>query len=236
MFVIIPEIVSLNIYRYGFFEEGLSRLILEYLKPGMTFLDIGAHFGYFTLLSSLIVGNSGFIHAFEPTARTFDILKSNTSHLRNVTINNKAVYSKQTYININDYGIRYSAFNTLHTARLSQDKIRYLNPKSYVIDAISVDKYVKEYNIKPDFVKIDAESSEYEILLGMKNTIEKFRPIISLEVGDMNIKYIPSSKEVINFMIRKKYNPYEYNEGKIKLHKIKYQPYQYDNILFLPKE
>lgn len=54
--VVIAELVSLFIYRYGFFEEGLTNIFLHYLKPGMTFFDIGAHFGYFTLLGSALVG------------------------------------------------------------------------------------------------------------------------------------------------------------------------------------
>jgi len=64
MLVIIPEVVSLNIYRYRFFEEDLTKMILEYLKPGMTFFDIGAHFGYYTLLASFIVGEKGIVHSF----------------------------------------------------------------------------------------------------------------------------------------------------------------------------
>ena len=58
MTVVYPETTSLAISRYGFFEEGLTTMVLEYLKPGMTFLDVGAHFGYFTFLGSWIVGDS----------------------------------------------------------------------------------------------------------------------------------------------------------------------------------
>jgi hypothetical protein len=67
----------------------------------------------------------------------------------------------------------------------------------------------------------------------MEMTIDEYRPKISLEVGDMNVKDKTSSKKLINFLINRGYKPYEYKEGKIELHLLKPVPYQYDNILFL---
>jgi predicted methyltransferase len=120
MFVIILEFVSLHIYRYGFFEEGLTRMIMKYLKHGMTFFDIGTHFGYYTLLASFLVSEEGQVHSFEPTPSTFEILKANVSNKNNVILNNKAVFSERRNIAMNDYGIKYSAFNSLYN-RLSPD-------------------------------------------------------------------------------------------------------------------
>jgi len=59
-----------KLYQYGFFEEGLTRAIIEKLRPGDTFVDIGAHVGYYTILASLLVGAEGHVVAFEPTPRT----------------------------------------------------------------------------------------------------------------------------------------------------------------------
>lgn len=236
MIVVIPEVVSLQLYRYGFFEEGLTRMVLEYLKPGMTFFDIGAHIGYYTLLASYIVGERGQVHSFEPTPSTFKILKLNCSKKPNVILNNFAVASRKTTLIINDYGIRYSAYNSLYNPRLPENIISKLNPKKYEIQAISIDEYVEENRIKPDFIKIDAESAEYEILLGMKQTIEKFHPIITIEVGDFGIQGVPTSKELIEFLLKMGYIPYEYRGGEIIPHQIREEPYEYSNILFLPTE
>jgi hypothetical protein len=59
MTVVFPEPTSLAVSRYGFYEEGLTRMVLKYLKPDMTFLDVGAHVGYFTILGSWLVGSGG---------------------------------------------------------------------------------------------------------------------------------------------------------------------------------
>ncbi len=236
MLVVTPEGVSQHIYRYGFFEEGLTRMVLEYLRSGMTFLDIGAHFGYFTLLSSILVGNKGQVHSFEPTLSSFGILKANVSNKNNVFINNCAVLSKRKTVFINDYGIRYSAFNSIYNGRLQQNILSKLKGKKYEVESISIDDYTKNNGVIPDFIKIDAESSEYEILLGMGETIAKFHPIISIEVGDMGVKGVPRSKDLVSFLINKGYQPYEFKEGRISQHALKNKQYRYNSILFLPNE
>ncbi|MFX0140232.1 MAG: FkbM family methyltransferase [Candidatus Hodarchaeota archaeon] len=232
--VIIPEKVSLSIYRYGFFEEGLTKMILQYLKPGMTFFDIGAHFGYFTLLSSLLVGSEGQVHSFEPSPITFNILKQNASNKDNVFLSNWAVFSEKKIVLLNDYGIKYSAFNSIYKARLPQDILSKLNPKQYEVESISIDEYVDHKCVKPNFIKIDAESSEYEILQGMEKTINKFHPMISIEVGDVEVKEVPTSMELINFLINKNYKPFKFKDGKISYYAVKNEQYQSDNMLFLP--
>jgi FkbM family methyltransferase len=233
MLVIIPEIVSLSIYRYGFFEEGLTRMVLEYLKPGMTFFDLGAHFGYYTLLASFIVGKKGEVHSFEPTPSSFNILEANALNKVNVVLNNCAVFSKKKTIFINDYGTKYSAFNSIYKPRLPSDI--NLKAQKYRAKSTSIDDYVKSEGIIPNFIKIDAESSEYEILLGMERTINNFYPIISIEVGDLGVKDAPKSKDLINFLVRKGYQPYEFIKGSILPHIPKNSHYNYANILFIPK-
>jgi len=233
MFIIIPEVVSIQLYRYGYFEEGLSYMLIKYLKPGMTFYDIGTHYGYFTLLASHCVGDQGFVHSFEPTPSTYRILKENVENKKNVKLNNIAVFSKSSEVVINDYGYEYSAFNTLYEPRLTENIIKKIKPKKHKIEAISVDEYVNITNSKPNFIKIDAESAEFEILKGMEKTIKLYHPIITIEVGDYEINDIPKSKELVNYLKSKGYKAYEHSDGEIKAHDNK-NYYCYDNILFLP--
>lgn len=235
MVVIIPEVVSMQLYYYGFFEEGLTKMILEYLKEGMIFYDIGAHFGYFTLLGSFCVKEQGEVHSFEPTPSTFNILNINVNRKKNVKLNNLAVFSKKGEVFINDFGFKFSAYNSIYDARLHKDTISKINPARHKIETISIDEYVENRGAKPDFVKIDAESAEYEILLGMEKTIEKYHPIITIEVGDYDVKGIPKSRELITYLLSKGYKPFEYSGGKIRPHNIK-EYYQYDNIMFLPEK
>jgi FkbM family methyltransferase len=234
MFAVIPEAISISIHRYGFYEEDLSKMVLTHLKPGMVFLDIGAHFGYFTLLGSFLVGKEGQVHSFEPSPSSYLILAANASGKRNIVVNNCAAFSKRGVISIYDYGIRYSAFNSIYGARLPQDVLSKLTVSKFEIESISIDEYVNKNKIVPGFVKIDAENAEYEILAGMDKTIDMFHPIISIEVGDIGARRISESKELISFLINKTYKAYEFKEGKIVPHSnIGRERYSYGNLLFL---
>ncbi len=170
-------------------------MILEYLRPGMTFFDIGAHFGYFTLLGANIVREQGQVHSFEPTPSTYAVLMKNVENKKNIITNNKAVYSKQGSIIINDYGLRYSAFNSIFSPRLPGNIVSNLSVNQFKVESVTLDEYVEKNNLKPDFIKIDAESAEYEIIRGMEKTIEKYRPIITIEVGDYDVSQdVPKNK------------------------------------------
>jgi FkbM family methyltransferase len=233
MIVIIPELVSLNIFRYGFYEEGLTRMLLEHLKQNMTFFDIGAHFGYFSLLASYLVGDSGQVHVFEPTPSSFDILRINVLNKTNIFLNKNAVFSQRQTVSLNDYGDRYSAFNSIYTGNLPPHILARMHTKRYQVTALSVDEYVRQRGVIPDFVKVDAENAEYDILKGMEMTIEEYHPMISIEVGDINVKDGASSKKLINYLVERGYKSYQYRKGRIELHLIRPESYQYDNILFL---
>lgn len=234
MSVVLPEAVSMHIYRYGFFEEGLTRIFLEYLKSGMIFLDVGAHFGYFTLLGSYLVGKAGQVHSFEPTPSTFKVLKRNVSGKTNIFLNNLAVFSEKKDISLNDYGVTYSAFNSIYGARLPQNVIRKLRAKTHNVEAISIDEYVNKKRIKPNFIKIDAESAEYDILIGMEKTMAKCYPIITIEVGDLGVDEVHKSVEIVSFLIDRGYKSLEFKNGKIVEHEIRHASYKYENLLFIP--
>ncbi len=237
MIVVFPEKVSLSIYPYGLFEEDVTRMILEHVKPGMTFLDIGAHFGFNTLLASAIVGNAGQVHSFEPTPSTFEMLRLNTKNRKNIYINNMAVFSTQKTISFNDYGLIFSAFNSIYPPRLRESALKTMEVKNYEIRAISVDEYIDSNKIAPDFIKIDAESAEYDILCGMETTLSHLRPIIVLEVGDIDSSNIVRTKDVISYLANKGYQPYEVKERSIVKHELKdrYDGHGCANILFRPK-
>jgi len=236
MMVIIPEIVSLHIFRYRYFEEGLTRMVLELLKPGMIFFDVGAHFGYYTLLASDLVGRDGQVHAFEPIPRTLEVLKLNTRSKHNISTNNLAIFSTNTVLELYDYGLEYCAFNSFKDPRLDKNKRKRLKPQKVLAKAITLDAYVKEEGARPDFVKIDAESAEWEILQGMTYILRNIRPIISLEIGDLRVQDVPPSRDLVRYIIEQGYEVYQYGslDQPLVKHEVRVN-YNYDNLLFIPK-
>jgi FkbM family methyltransferase len=234
MTIVLPERVSTSIYRYGFFEYGLTAMLLRYLEPGMTFFDIGAHFGYFSLLASRIVGLTGHLHCFEPTRTSFEILKKNLGNSQVAKINRLAVWSCEEMLDFYDYGLERAAFNSLFDARLPENDRKKIQSVHCEVQGISLDEYCLRNNVKPDFIKIDAESAESEILRGMERVLSEHRPIISLEVGDEQIEGAGRSADVVRMLLDLKYRGEEFIGGRLVDHPPR-DSYHYANVLFLPR-
>ena len=127
-------------------------------------IDVGAHFGFFTILMADLVGSNGQVHSFEPIPSTLKVLKKNADSFQNIQINNEAVWRNSDQLYLNDYGLNASAFNSYRDSRGLSNKEK----KRVKVNAINLDEYIKNKNISPTFIKIDSESTEYEVLEGMK--------------------------------------------------------------------
>src|SRR5262249_8726257 len=127
MRVVVPEVVGAELYRHGYIEPAMTRVLLERLRPGMVFVDVGAHYGYYSLLASQAVGPAGAVLAVEPARRTFQILRRNVARLDNVTAHQVAAQAATGTMDLHDFGPRQSALNTLlSTPRVPRAEARRL--------------------------------------------------------------------------------------------------------------
>src|SRR5688572_30814710 len=79
------------------FEPVTQKTFHEFIKPGMTLLDVGANIGYYSLLAGKLVGPSGRVHAVEPCAKNLTFLERNIhlSKLQNITVHRYAAGEKE---------------------------------------------------------------------------------------------------------------------------------------------
>jgi len=151
------------IFKTGGWEPKVTAFLLEKLKPGMIFIDVGAAIGWFTIIAASIVGRSGRVIAFEPAPHRFRTLfenvKLNTDG--NVECVNKAVSSEK--------GEAYIS---------GQEILMYLSPsksrfkRNVPIDVVTLDSYLKRRGVeRVDMMKIDVEGAELRVLKGMEQTI-----------------------------------------------------------------
>jgi FkbM family methyltransferase len=91
--VVPREMMNRALFLYGAYEISETRLVQALLGPGMTFVDIGANIGYYTLVAARMVGDQGRVHAFEPNRSMRDRLEANIHRngLRNVVVHPDAV-------------------------------------------------------------------------------------------------------------------------------------------------
>lgn len=182
MTVVLPEVISQQIYTYGLFDEIVTGLALRAVRQGDVVLDIGAHFGYFTLLFSQLVGASGRVVSFEPTPSTFAVLQKNTANVSNATALNMAAGRHTGRLTISDFGLTYSAWNTLSASSRMPGVL--VEPKVRVeVDVVRLDDWCKREVLHPTVVKIDAENFEEEVIAGLSETLARFHPRVLLETG-----------------------------------------------------
>jgi len=229
--VLYPDGVAVKLHRYGFFEAGLTRIFLQYVKPGMTVFDIGAHVGYYTLLGSRLVGDGGRVHSFEPTPGTFEMLRGNAQGRSNVRLNQIAVFSHEATLNLTGYA-QFPSFNTLGSGNAGEEYQR----TSISVRATSLDAYIAATGARPDFIKLDAEGAEEDIFKGMSRVLSDVRPMITIEVGDIIDSAAGNSRALLDLFMSAGYDALEYDPatGGTRPHAPRNR-YQYDNLLLVPR-
>ena len=157
--------------------------------------DIGAWRGDTAFYFSKKMNNSGKIYAFEPDSNAFE------------TLNN--VCEKYDLQNVETYNILFSD----KKCEIPFIPMGFSEAESIKMNAITVDEFVEINNIKKiDFIKMDVEGAEINILKGLEKTIKKLRPSLAVAIyhgGDFFMEdfykvpvYIKSITENYNYYIR----------------------------------
>ena len=158
-----------------------SKIISNLLQKEMTCIDIGGNIGYYVLLENQLIGKKGKIIAIEPLLQNFNYLSKNIllNNINNVQVYNFACGNKNDkakfFINKKSNGCQVLRENT-----------KPPNPSKGIISEVSVrilDDVIAELNLdRVDFIRMDVEGYELNILYGLKKILNKFKPIISLEL------------------------------------------------------
>lgn len=163
-------------------EIRLTKFLIQSLKPGDHFLDIGAHFGYYTLIASELVGSAGKVYAFEPSSQTFRVLEMNARHHTNIKIFNQAVSNKIGEIIFFEFPNLYSEYSSENIKQF--EKMAWypqFQPVRTTVNATNIDTIASEVTFTPKIIKIDVEGSEYNVLSGAVGYLTKKYTIIAME-------------------------------------------------------
>ncbi len=129
-------------------------------KEGDIVIDVGAYVGMFTVKTSRQVRKKGLVIAIEPEPINFSYLAKNCGGFKNVRLVKKAVSSREGQAKL--YVSKGSALHPL----------TQLGNKYIEVETTTVDRRVAEYKLpRVDFIKIDAEGAELEILKGSTQTL-----------------------------------------------------------------
>lgn len=160
----------------GFWEVWLTQFLARHVKPGMNVIDVGANFGYYTLLLGDVVGAAGKVVAVEPNPETASLLRETVllnGHAGRTQIVDRALSDAK------GIALLYSPDSEPKNARLvGQQDLE--GGRTFEVRTEALDDIVLT-GPRVNLVKIDAEGAEVAIIRGMQRLIERDKPVIVLE-------------------------------------------------------
>lgn len=167
-----------NGFILGFYETSLRDIINTHLKEGNCFFDLGAHWGYFTLIAAKKVGYKGKVCSFEPMPMNFNRLQTNVNknHLQQVELFELAISNKNGSVHFSNSSDSFA--NTY----LGTNKSDSLEVKTKSLDYLVFNESLPN----PDFIKIDVEGAELDVLLGSTQILQTHRPLLHLSTHEIH--------------------------------------------------
>jgi FkbM family methyltransferase len=169
----------------GVWEAGETANIVQLLAPGMTFLDIGAHVGYYSIIAGRIVGPLGLVLSFEPEPGNFELLVANAwqNGLTNIACFPWAVADVTGFTELH-----ISERNTGDNRIFAGDEDwRTTTVRSVALDSLAI--------LRPplDVVKIDVQGAEEAVVRGMEGLLGGSpRVVLSVEFWPYGMKLFGS--------------------------------------------
>jgi FkbM family methyltransferase len=166
----------------GIWELGLTQFMMRTIKPGMRAADIGANFGYYSLLMSDLVTRKGHCYCFEPNPRAVSLLKKSLS--------------------VNGFEPQSTVLPVALGAQSGDGMLLFVphcEPKNACIVPASNDALLQQGEVHPvrtrsfsgtieeigtiDYVKIDVEGAEFAILKDMMGYVRSAKPQLVAEIN-----------------------------------------------------
>jgi len=178
------DLESLKIISYEF--ESFMQI---WLKPrrGEVFVDIGAHIGRYTLNVAKAVKNEGTVVAIEPHPANYRTLLRNVrlNKLENVVVLNLAAWNSDGKLKL------FIGHKSGHHSVKRDRRVGWVT-----VNAMVMDHVLKELRLgSVDWIKIDVEGAECEVLFGLEETIKAYRPKIIVEVFHENVGIVKEFME-----------------------------------------
>jgi FkbM family methyltransferase len=140
-------------------EPPETRFLQMALRPGQTFVDVGAHVGYFSVLAAKRVGPNGAVIALEPETRNLDLLQRNVARndCPNVVVLPFAAGSAPGWMSL-----------VLVEHNRGAHRLAPLGEADTLVSCVRLDDVLPG---TVDVVKVDAQGYDHEVIDGMRRTL-----------------------------------------------------------------
>jgi len=180
------------------YEAKSIALLQQYIKPDSLVIDVGANIGFFTLHLARWVTGTGKVIAIEPETINYERLQR---QLVRAGIIEQVETIKGAVAN--QRGSTFLELNPLHPGdhKLSR------NGQGISVPVTTIDALVEAHNWQTvSFIKIDVQGAESLVLAGAEETLNRFRPVLMIEVGNDYLKqYGSSTQALLTFLFDRGY-------------------------------
>lgn len=170
----------------GTYEPVTQQLMERFCEPGVVFFDVGANFGYYSMLATR---NGAQVIAFEPDPALAEnlLLHTKLNGLQDrIQLQRIAVFSRAGEVYLDPAGE-----NTAHGSAHVRTSAAPENG-TVCVPCTTLDDFIRSHPA-PGLLKIDVEGAESEVLKGAEETFESARPLVLCEVHDaINEEFIGS--------------------------------------------
>jgi len=180
-----PDVIQMYIYFFGIWEPVITRYFKSTLSKGDIVIDVGANIGYFTCLSSKLVGETGSVHAIEASPSIFGLLRQNVNlnNISNTNLYNHAVFNKSSNLKL----FKSKADNIGATSLFERDDVSSKFETVIKSDKLS-DIVGMEVLKKANLIKIDIEGAEWFAIDGIKDVISEVKADWLVEIDPKEIE------------------------------------------------
>jgi len=204
----VSKTMGASLYWTGFHEFNEMRFLHKFLKDDMTFVDVGANQGEFSLFASKRVTN-GLVLAFEPMSFFYDRLVDNVelNGMNNVRCFRLGLsdYNGEVpiYFNNDNASNHEGLASIFPIAQTAGDK--------ETIRLATLDEVATRESIERiDFIKVDVEGSEWAVLRGAEQVLKRFHPALMIELNEQTaLKAGYKVQEMVSWLESRGYKPYQ---------------------------
>lgn len=184
-------------YALGIAEPDVQRACQRLVQPGMIAYDIGANVGFHSVLLGRLVGEQGYVYAFEPFPEASQAAQENArlNNMRNIEVIQAAVSAENgeaEFLLGEGSTMGHLATESTYTNERRQTCIK--------VPVVAIDHFVLQQGHQPPhFLKIDVEGGEVAVLQGMKKVLQQHRPVLLVEMHGRN-KEVAETLNEVNYL------------------------------------
>lgn len=198
------------ILQTGQYETASFDMVREHLSNGATFIDVGANFGIYSLKAAPVVGAAGHVIAVEPNPEAVRLLQANiaASEAHMVTVAPVACSDAESTLDLYVAPKANTGETSLSKTNAAQEGAI---SHSYKVRARPLDDIIRESGVtRVDAIKIDVEGAEYLVLKGAQQTLDRFHPMLLVEIVERQLRAMGTSSAQVKELLR----AHGYREGR----------------------